>query len=332
MRALVLAPFHPPTLESLAKLMPVDYESWTETRRLQDPEELGLRLRKEHVTHLIVEADFIFEETFQNAADLRFLGICRAALNHVDLDAATEHDVLVVNTPGRNARAVAELTLGLMLSLARQISHLDGYVKSGRWEDPVDGYVNHRGLELEGLTLGLIGLGAVGSIVSKLAGAFGMRVLAHDPYAGSVGEQRYGALLVPLKPLLQQSNFLSLHAPATSETTGMIGHEELATLPPVAFLVNTAFYEMVQEDALVQALTTGPLAGAALDVHETHPISPASPLIKLPNVILTPHVGGATEGTVQRHSEMMLQEIQRHLRGEKPINLANPRVWESLGR
>ena len=112
MRALVLAPFHPPTLASLAQLMPVDYESWTKTRRFQDPEELGLRLQKESVTHLIVEADFIFEELFQNAADLRFVGICRAALNHVDLDAATEHDVLVVNTPGRNARAVAELTLG----------------------------------------------------------------------------------------------------------------------------------------------------------------------------------------------------------------------------
>ena len=142
-----------------------------------------------------------------------------------------------------------------MLSLARQISHLDGYVKSGRWEDPVDGYVNHRGLELEGLTLGLIGLGAVGSVVSNLAGAFGMRVLASRPlrrFGG--GTTRDGALLVPLQPLLQQSNFLSLHAPATSETTGMIGHEELAALPPGAFLVNTAFYEMVQEDALVQAL------------------------------------------------------------------------------
>ena len=115
------------------------------------------------------------------------MGICRAALNHVDLDAATEHDVLVVNTPGRNARAVAELTLGLMLSLARRIPYLDGYVKSGRWEDPVDGYVNHRGLELEGRTLGLIGLGAVGSVVSGLAKAFGMKVLAYDPYAGEVG-------------------------------------------------------------------------------------------------------------------------------------------------
>ena len=89
---------------------------------------------------------------------------------------------------------------------------------------------------------------------------------------------------------------------------------------------------MVQEDALVHALTAGTLAGAALDVHETHPISPASPLLKLPNVILTPHVGGATEGTVQRHSEMILQDIHRHLRGEKPVNLANPKVWESLGR
>ena len=114
--------------------------------------------------------------------------------------------------------------------------------------------------------------------------------------------------------------------PACLDTT------ELAALPSGAFLVNTAFYEMVQEDALVHALTTGKLAGAALDVHETHPISPASPLIKLPNVILTPHVGGATEGTVQRHSEMILLDIQRHLRREKPVNLANPKVWESLGR
>ena len=250
----------------------------------------------------------------------------------MDLNAATEHGVLVVNTPGRNARAVAELTLGFMLSLARRIPHLDGYVKSGRWENPVDGYVNHRGLELAGQTLGLIGLGAVGSLVSRLAGAFGMKVLAHDPYAGAVGERRDSALLVPLEKLLQQSNFLSLHAPATNETTGMIGREELAALPPGAFLVNTAFYEMVRENALVNALTAGTLAGAALDVHETHPISPASPLLKLPNVILTPHVGGATGGTVQRHSEMMLQDIQRHLRGEKPLNLANPKVWENLGR
>lgn len=310
--------------------MPVDYESWTETRRLQDPEELGLRLQKEHTTHLIIEADFVFEELFQLAADLQFVGVCRAALNHVDLEAATQHGVIVVNTPGRNARAVAEHTIGLMLSLARRIPYLDGYLKSGRWEDPVDGYVNHRGLELQGQTLGIVGLGAVGRIVAKLAAAFDMHVLAYDPYAGEVGHQQGDVFLVSLDQLLQHSNFLSLHAPATDETTGMIGHEELATLPSSAFLINTAFYEMVRADALVQALTSGHLAGAAFDVHETHPISPTSPLLNLPNVILTPHVAGATEGTVQRHSEMVLSDIRRHLKGEKPLNLANPQVWKSL--
>ena len=312
--------------------MPVDYESWTDTRRLQDPEELGLRLQREKITHLIIEADFVFEELFQLAADLQFVGVCRAALNHVDLDSATQHGVIVVNTPGRNARAVAEHTLGLMLSLARRIPYLDGYLKSGRWEDPVDGYVNHRGLELHGQTLGIVGLGAVGRIVAKLAAAFDMKVLAHDPYAGEVGQQQSDARLVPLNQLLQQSNFLSLHAPHTPKTTGMIGPDELAALPPNAFLINTAFYEMVQEEALIHALTTGKLAGAAFDVHETHPISPASPLLNLPNVILTPHVAGATEGTVQRHSEMVLSDIRRHLKGKKPLHLANPQVWKSLVR
>ena len=330
MRALVLAPFHPSTLASLQQLMPVDYQSWTETRRLQDPEELGLRLQREKITHLIIEADFVFEELFQLASDLQFVGVCRAALNHVDLDAATQHGVIVVNTPGRNARAVAEHAIGLMLSLARRIPYLDGYLKSGKWEDPVDGYVNHRGLELHGQTLGIVGLGAVGRIVAKLAAAFDMKVLAYDPYTGEVGHQQGDVLLVPLDQLLQHSNFLSLHAPATIETTGMIGHEELATLPSGAFLINTAFYEMVREDALIQALTSGHLAGAAFDVHETHPISPASPLLNLPNVILTPHVAGATEGTVKRHSEMVLSDIRRHLKGEKPLNLANPQVWKSL--
>ena len=330
MRALVLAPFHPPTLASLQQLMPVDYESWTETRRLQDPEELGHRLRKERTTHLIIEADFVFEELFQSATDLQFVGVCRAALNHVDLDAATRHGVIVVNTPGRNARAVAEHALGLMLALARRIPYLDGYLKSGRWEDPVDGYVNHRGTELEGRTLGIIGLGAVGRVLAKLAAAFGMNVLACDPYAGEVGQQLGNARLTTLEHLLSESNFLSLHAPATAETTGMIGPNQLAALPPNAFLINTAFYEMVDEPALVHALTAGTLAGAAFDVHETHPISPASPLLNLPNVILTPHVAGATGDTVRRHSEMVLHDIRRHLKGEKPLNLANPQVWKNL--
>ena len=331
MKALVLAPFSKEALESLGRLMPITHESWTETKMLYDPEELGLRMKEEGTSHLIVEADFIFEEVFQQASDLRFLGVCRSALDHVDLVAATEHNVLVVNTPGRNAEAVAELTIALMLSLARRVPSLDSYVKTGGWENPLDGYINHQGIELRGKTLGLVGLGAMGGAVSKLATSMGMEVLAFDPFAGVPGQRKSGALLVSLEQLLRESLFLSLHAPAEDDTRGLIGEEELGAMRKGAYLINTAFYEMVEEDALVKALASGRLAGAALDVHESHPISPTSPLLKLSNVLLTPHVGGATGETVERHSAMILQDIERHLQGVKPLNLVNPEVWDNFG-
>ncbi len=330
MKALVLAPFSPAALRSLARLMPVAYESWTRTKRLYDPEELGRRMGEEGVTALIVEADFIFEEVFDQAKDLMFLGVCRADLGHVDLEAATRHGVPVSHTPGRNAQAVAELTVGLMLSLARRIPALNGYVKQGRWEDPVDGYVNHRGVELKGSVLGLVGLGAVGRAVATLAAGFGMTVIAYDPYAGKPGQRRGGATLTTLERVLKESAFLSLHAPSTPETAGLIGERELGVMGRGTYLVNTASHDLVDEAALVKALAAGHLSGAALDVHETHPISPASPLLKLENVLLTPHVGGATEETVQRHSAMILEDLERCLRGERPLRLANPRVWDGL--
>lgn len=331
MKALVLAPFSCHALESLRRLMPLDYESWTHTRKLYDPEELGQRMKKEGTTILVVEADFIFEEVFQQAKDLGFLGVCRSSLNHVDLDAATRHDVLVVNTPWRNARAVAELAIALMLSLARRVPRLDSYVKEGYWQDPVEGYISYRGIELQGSTLGLVGLGGVGRIVSKLGRALGMEVLAYDPYAGQLGQRKSGSLLVTLDRVLEESRFLSLHTPFSAETMGLIGERELGMMRKGAYLINTAFYGLVDEPALVKHLSSGHLAGAALDVHDAHPIPPSSPLLKLSNVILTPHIGGATVETIDRHSTMMLQDIQRYLHGVKPRHLANPKAWTGRG-
>ena len=155
----------------------------------------------------MVEADFVFEEMFQGAGPLRFLGVCRNGVDHVDLESATRHGVAVVNTPGRNAQAVAELTMGLVLSLARGIPRLDGYVKTGAWDNPVEPYVSMRGIELSGKTLGLIGLGAVGSSVSTLAGAFGMRVMACDPYV----DARPGVTLAALDEVLSASDVVSVH-------------------------------------------------------------------------------------------------------------------------
>ncbi|MQF69009.1 hydroxyacid dehydrogenase [SAR202 cluster bacterium AD-804-J14_MRT_500m] len=328
MKALVLAPFSPYALSQLRGMMEVSYESWTNTRTLHDPTELGRRLNDESIDILLTEADFIFEELFENAPRLKFVGICRNELGHVDISAASKNGVLVVNTPGRNANAVAEITLGFMLALARRIPSLDAYVKFGKWEDPVAPYLSFRGIELRTNILGIVGLGRIGKSVAKIARSLGMEVLAFDPYAGALGQRIDGALLTDLDSVVKQSTFLSLNAPRSEETTGLISDNHLASMPSGSFLINTSFYEIVDESSLVNRLNCGPLAGAAFDVHPAHPVPPSSPLLKLNNVILTPHIGGATNETIERHSNMIVTDLRRYLRGYKPNNLVNPDVWQ----
>jgi len=307
--------------------MPCIYESWTETKKLYDPYELGARINKDEISILIVEADFIFQEVFETSEYLKFLGVCRTGLTHVDLDAATEHKVLVVNTPNRNAQAVAELTIGFMLSLVRQITLLDNYIKNGDWQDPVGAYIYYKGSELNGKTLGLIGLGRVGRIVSKLGNALGMNVIAHDPNVGHVGQRKYGCLIVPFDRVVTESNFLSLHSPSSIENTPLIGDSEFSAMKQQSFLINTAAHDLIDEDALARHIISGHIAGAALDVHSAHPIPPSNPLLHLENVILTPHVGGATRETIDRYSSVMLNEILRYIDGTKPQHLVNEEAW-----
>lgn len=328
----MLAPFSSDALEALGHLLPVTYEPWTETRRLYDPQELAERINREQVGILLVEADFLLAELFEAVTTLRLVGICRNSLEHVELAAATRHGVPVVNAPSRNARAVAELTVSLLLALARSLVQAHTYVKGRHWEDPVGPYITMRGSELQGKTLGIIGLGGVGREVARLARRLGMRVLAYDPYVGPLGSKKAGATLETLETVLRQADFLSLHAPPTPETEGLLDARRLALLKPGAYLVNTASAALVEQEALAQALTSGHLAGAALDVHESHPLPPNSPLLELDNVILTPHLGGATRETVERYSWMMVEAVQRFLGGRRPRHLANPAAWRRRAR
>ena len=329
--ALVLAPFSQDALVELGRSLPVIYESWTETRRLHSPEELSQRINLEGISVLVVEADFVFDDVFQEAGSLEFLGVCRNSLDHIDLEAATEHGVLVVNTPGRNAQGVAELTMGLMLYLARGIPHLNGYVRAGRWESPAEPYISMRGVELRGKTLGIIGLGAIGRIVARLGQAFGMQVVAYDPYVGVAGRKRAGAMLVSLEGVLTASDFLSIHVADGPDTEGLLDGRRLALMKAGSYIINTAAYSVIEEAALVEKLESGHIAGIALDVHRTHPITQSSPILKLENVILTPHIGGATDGTVERQSWMMVEEIGRYLEGRRPLRLVNRQVWRRRG-
>ncbi len=331
MDTIVLAPFSATGLAELEEFGRVTYEPWTDSRALHDPAELGERIAAEGSAALVVEADFLFDELFELAGSLRFAAVCRAALNHVDLDAATAAGVVVVHTPGRNAQAVAELVLGQMVALARMIAVSHDYVVGKQWEDPSEPYVRFRGRELAGATLGVVGLGDIGRRVASLGRAVGMRVLAHDPYVRDGDRGAAGATLTALDDLLERSDFVSLHAPETDETTGMLDARRIGLMRRGAYLINAASPALVDSTALVAALRSGRLAGAAFDAHEAHPIPPNSPLLQLAgagnNVLLTPHIGGATAETVERHSAMVVSDLRLFAAGRRPKRLANPEVW-----
>ena len=325
-RALILAPFSNRALRRLAGRLDADYESWMDSGRLHDPDELAARLNDRGASILVIELDFVFEEVFEAAPYLEFVGICRGATNHVDIEAATAKGVVVVNTPGRNAQAVAEHSLGLMLALARRIPEGHNYVMGGRWVNPVGPYVELRGMELAGRTLGIVGLGAIGRRLAELAGAIGMTCIAYDPYVESPPP---GVSLTDLDEVMACSDFVSIHAPLNSGTEGMIDSRRLALMKPAAYIVNLSGAGIVDSDGLKTALEGRAIAGAALDVFETQPIAPDHPLLALDNVVLTPHVGGATDETIKRHSMMMASDVVRFLDGVRPENLVNPAVWEA---
>ncbi len=322
-RALILAPFDAGYLTELRRDMEVGHESWLDTRLIWDPEELGRRISAEGVSILVVEIDFVFEELFEEADCLKFVGVCHAGLNHVEVEAATRHGVVVVHTHGRTSQAVAEHALGLMLALARRIPEAHAYTSSGRWQDPTEPYREMRGVELAGRTLGIVGLGAIGRRLAEVARAIGMKVAGYDPYAPAPD----GVESMALDDLLRRADFVSLHVPLTDEVAGLIDRRRIGMMKRAAYLINTASPAAVDEAALVDALKSGAIAGAAIDVFESHPVPPSSPLLGLGNVILTPHIGGATEETVRRQSFMIAEDIRLWMDGKRPKRLANPEVW-----
>ena len=206
------------------------------------------------------------------------------------------------------------------------------YVLGGQWEDPVSPYLDLRGVELRGKTLGLVGLGTIGSEVARLASAIGMKVLASDPYiTHELAASRVGASLTDLDTALSSSDFVSVHLPASQDSPSLIDRRALHLMGSNAYLINTSTPQAVDTTALLEALENGEIAGAALDVHESPPIPPDHPLLAHQNVILTPHVGGATDGTIARHSQMMTEALERFQQGLRPDHIVNPTAWQSDG-
>lgn len=332
MRALILAPFAERYLRRLRRSLEVTYDSWTESRRLHSPEELAARLRQEEASILVVEADFVFDEVFDAVPGLRLIGVCRNAFHQVDVDAATERGVLVVHAPARNATAVAELTLALMLALGRHLVPAHRLVVEGRWCDPVEPYFSFQGRELAGSVVGVVGLGHIGREVASRLRALGARVLAYDPYVPPRRMRALGVAPADLPDLMRRSDFVTVHAALTEESEGLVDEVLLRLMKPQAYLINTGAAAVVDSAGLVRCLEERRIAGAALDVFEGQPLPSSSPYLKLDNVILTPHIGGATRETVERHSRMITEDIERFLRGLPPRRLVNPEALSHHGR
>ncbi len=262
---------------------------------------------------------------------LRVVGRAGTGVDNIDVDAATEEGIAIVNAPTGNSNAVAEQTIALMLALARRLYPAIASLKAGRWEKN-----SLQGIEVRGKTLGLIGLGRIGSLVASKAKALEMRVITFDPYASEERAASSGVSLVSLEDLLTTSDFVSVHTPLTPETRGMIGTEELAKLKPSAYIINCARGGIVDEQALKLALEAERIAGAALDVFAEEP-AVDNELLESPHLITTPHLGGSTAEAQDSVALDVAQAVIDVLEGGMPATPVNmpylpPKAAEFLQR
>lgn len=251
---------------------------------------------------------------------LKLIAVSRGGPVNIDMQAARDHGVLVVNTPGRNASAVAEFTLGAILAETRKIRVGHEAIRSGIWRG--DLYrADVTGRELCEMTVGVIGYGNIGTKVVRLLRAFGARILVHDPYIQLAPEDAAaGVELVAFDRLLAEADVVTMHARVTQETTGMMNASAFARMKPGALFVNTARGPLCDYPALYDALTQGTLGSAMLETFAVEPVPMDWPLLQLPNVTLTPHIAGASVRTVTYAAEQAAEEVRRYLAGEPPRN------------
>jgi len=307
-------------MDQLRKEMDVSFEPdlWSDPEKLKESV-VGIKA-------LVVRNQTqVTEEVIAAADDLRIIARAGAGLDNIDTKAAEAAGIVVSFTPQANSISVAELAVGLMISLARQIPAADWDTRAGGWNRQV-----FTGCELAGKTLGVVGLGRIGVLTATRAKVFGMNIIGHDDYVDPKSDsvKELGASMVSLNELLAEADFITCHVPLTDSTREMFNDDLFGKMKPGAFFINTSRGEVVDENALARALQNDQIGGAALDVRQVEPPDASSPLNSLSNVILTPHIAAFTDEAQSRVVDAVCRDVQAVLNGEPAtdyFNFAKPR-------
>ncbi|WP_372365208.1 NAD(P)-dependent oxidoreductase [Candidatus Uabimicrobium sp. HlEnr_7] len=332
-RVFISADFDERSLTKLRKIADVHYGSYRDEMQLLTGDALVEALKGYHV--FITEVDVLDAEALQRIPSLKAVVSCRGNAVNIDIDACTMLGVPVFNTPGRNAVAVADITVAFILMLARKLQSAvkflhDPEVEAGDIARMGMAHKQLQGHELWEKNVGLIGMGAVGRKVVERLLPFSVNVFVYDPYLSAEDIAATGATSVSLPFLLENSDFISLHAAVTKETRGLISHDQIAKMKKNCGIVNTARAHLIDEEALIDALQNEKIGGIALDVFAVEPPGADHPLLSFPNVIATPHVAGNTYEVSAHQGEIVVQELQKLLCGKKPEHVRNPQVLQNF--
>ncbi|MFW9874217.1 MAG: NAD(P)-dependent oxidoreductase [Candidatus Thorarchaeota archaeon] len=329
MKAYITASLSPEVLKELKNLMEVIYEPWVKTREIYfDSKELAEKLKD--VDIFITEADDVKKKEFYELTNLKLLISCRGDPFNINLKAATENGLPVLNTPLRNVDAVAELTVCYIIMLARKVQEIDRILHSEDFEitdfeDWVEYFERFRGTELGGKTVGIVGFGEIGRRVASRLKPFGVNYLIYDPYVPNEILKEYGDG-ADIDFLVRNSDFITIHAAATDENVNLINQNRINSMKKTAYLINTAKGSLIDYEALKAALEENKIAGAALDVFPLEPIDEDNEFLEFKNTIVSPHIGGGTNEIIKRQSSLLLDDIKLWLNNKIPRNIMNPEV------
>ncbi len=332
MISLITASLDNEGLDTLRSYGEVRYQPLAETKQMLGGSRLVRAL--EGVDVFITEADNLREREIQQLTSLQIICSCRGNPVNIDVVAATARGIPVLNAPGRNADAVADLTIALMIMLGRHIMQTAAILRD---RDPSKDmqvlarlYFDLKGIEMWNKTVGIIGFGAIGRKVAERLLPFGSKLIAYDPFVDEELMAKYHVRKVDLDNLMKDSDFVTVHVMPSESNRGMVGAREIGLMKETAYFINTARSAVTDEMAIVEALKAKKIQGGGFDVYDKEPLPVDHPFMALDNVILLPHIGGATAEVTTHQTQIMVPDIVHLIKGEKPVHIVNPEVLEAF--